>query len=100
MRKDDTNKKKTEPEITETQPQKDLPHYSDEDLEIFKNRILELRKEAMDELRMLRERLEDIANYDFAEESMIYSKHMAEQGPEPIEQEKTYAQVQRISEYI
>ena len=100
MKKDDTNKKKTEPEITETQPQKDLPHYSDEDLEIFKNRILELRKEAMDELRMLRERLEDIANYDFAEESMIYSMHMAEQGPEPIEQEKTYAQVQRISEYI
>lgn len=76
------------------------PRYSDEDLEEFKVRIIEVRHEALDELRMLRERLEDYTSYDFAEESMIYSMHMAEQGPEALEQEKTYAQVQRISEYI
>ena len=76
------------------------PRYSDEDLEEFKERIIEVRHEALDELRMLRERLEDYTSYDFAEESMIYSMHMAEQGPEALEQEKTYAQVQRISEYI
>ncbi len=76
------------------------PRYSDEDLEEFRLRIIEVRHEALDELRMLRERLEDYTSYDFAEESMIYSMHMAEQGPEALEQEKTYAQVQRISEYI
>lgn len=76
------------------------PRYSDDDLEEFKVRIIEVRHEALDELRMLRERLEDYTSYDFAEESMIYSMHMAEQGPEALEQEKTYAQVQRISEYI
>ncbi len=76
------------------------PMYSDEVLEEFRIRIMEVRQESMDELRMLRERLEDYTNYDFAEESMIYSMHMAEQGPEALEQEKTYAQVQRISEYI
>jgi DnaK suppressor protein len=76
------------------------PKYSDEDLEEFRVRIMEVKQESMDELRMLRERLEDYTNYDFAEESMIYSMHMAEQGPEALEQEKTYAQVQRISEYI
>ncbi len=76
------------------------PRYSEEDLEEFRLKIIEVRHEALDELRMLRERLEDYTSYDFAEESMIYSMHMAEQGPEALEQEKTYAQVQRISEYI
>ena len=76
------------------------PKYSDEVLEEFRLRIMDVRVESMEELRMLRERLEDYTNYDFAEESMIYSMHMAEQGPEALEQEKTYAQVQRISEYI
>lgn len=78
----------------------DGPRYSDEDLEQFREKIMEFRHEALDELRMLRERLDDYTNYDFAEESMIYSMHMAEQGPEALEQEKTYAQVQRIGEYI
>lgn len=77
-----------------------LPKYSDEDLEMFRERITAVRNEALDELRMLKERLEDLTNYDFAEESMIYSMHMAEQGSEAMEQEKTYAQIQRINEYI
>ncbi len=98
------------PEISETTPAIEVatpvveeytgPKYSEEDLEEFHLRIIEVRHEALDELRMLRERLEDYTSYDFAEESMIYSMHMAEQGPEALEQEKTYAQVQRISEYI
>jgi len=75
-------------------------YYSDEDLELFRNRIMEARKEAVEELTMLRERLEDLTDYDFAEESMIYSMHMAEQGSEAFEKEKTYAQIQRINEYL
>lgn len=74
--------------------------YSDEDLEMFANVIQESRREALDELRMLKERLEDLTNYDYAEESMIYSMHMAEQGSEAMEKEKTYAQIQRINEYL
>jgi RNA polymerase-binding transcription factor DksA len=31
---------------------------------------------------------------------MIYSMHMAEQGSEAMEKEKTYAQIQRINDYI
>lgn len=83
-------------------PDKPKPtvRYSDEDLEMFKMKILEVRKEAIEELGMLKERLEDLTNYDFAEESMIYSMHMAEQGSEAMEKEKTYAQIQRINEYI
>jgi len=84
------------------QPQQPKPQvrYSDEDLEMFKNVILEAKREATEELRMLKERLEDLNSYDLAEESMIYSMHMGEQGSEPMEKEKTYAQIQRINEYI
>ncbi len=74
--------------------------YSDEDLEMFAKVIQEARREALEELQMLRDRLEDLTNYDYAEESMIYSMHMAEQGSEAIEKEKTYAQIQRINDYI
>ncbi len=74
--------------------------YPDDDLEIFKKRIHEARDEAVEELQMLKERLDDLTSYDMAEESMIYSMHMAEQGSEALEKEKTYAQIQRINEYI
>jgi len=94
--------KKTEPKPVPVEPQAPKPdvRYSDEDLEMFKNVILEARSEALDELQMLYDRLEDLTNYDFAEESMIYSMHMAEQGSEAMEKEKTYAQIQRIKDYI
>lgn len=76
------------------------PRYSDEDLEMFKDSIIKSKNEASENLRMYKERLEEYNNIDFAEESMIYSMHMAEQGPEALEQEKTFAQVHRLSEYI
>ncbi len=81
-------------------PVKPQVRYSDEDLEIFRKRILEVKKEALEELEMLKERLEDLNAYDLAEEGSIYSMHMAEQGSEIFEKEKVYAQIQRINEYI
>lgn len=83
-------------------PKVDLTNvrYSDAELEEFRHTIEESRLEALDELGMLKERLDDLTNYDFAEESMIYSMHMAEQGSEAMEKEKTYAQIQRIQDYI
>lgn len=49
---------------------------------------------------MLKERLDDLTSSESTEESAIYSMHMAEQGSEAIEKEKTYAQIQRIQDYI
>ncbi len=86
-------------EIVPKVPAPDM-RYSDEDLQMFFEVISTAKFESMEELRMLRERLEDLTSSDHAEESMIYSMHMAEQGSEAMEKEKTYAQVQRISEYI
>lgn len=74
--------------------------YSDEELEEFRLLILDSKLETLDELQMLKDRLEDLTSFDSAEESMIYSMHMAEQGSEAAEKEKTYAQIQRINEYL
>ena len=94
------NKVTTKPVESPKVASKHVVKYPDADLEVFRNRIIELKKEAMEELSMLKDRLDDLNNYDFAEESMIYSMHMAEQGSEAMEKEKTYAQIQRINEYI
>lgn len=99
------NKARAEKELlempieTEIKIDSDL-RYSDEDLAEFEEIILEQKKDQLEELYMLRERLEDLNSEESAEESMIYSMHMAEQGSEAIEKEKTYAQVQRINEYL
>lgn len=80
-------------------PKKGL-RYSDKDLKMFQENIERSRNDALEELRMLRERLEDLTNSETADESTIYSMHMAEQGSEAMEKEKTYAQIQRIQDYI
>jgi RNA polymerase-binding transcription factor DksA len=74
--------------------------YSDSDLKIFRQHIQKIKDEALDEMRMLKERLDDLTNAEMASESMIYSVHMAEQGSEALEKEKTYAQMNRIFDYI
>ena len=74
--------------------------YADNDLEFFKKHIMNIKVDAIDELRMLKERLDDLTNSEMASESMIYSMHMAEQGSEAMEKEKTYAHINRISDYI
>ncbi len=74
--------------------------YSDKDLTTFRS-VIEMNKiEAIDELRMLKERLYDLTKNTSIEDTMVYSDHMGEQGSEALEKEKTYAQVQRITEYI
>ncbi len=74
--------------------------YSDSDLKVFRQHIQKIKDEALDEMRMLKERLDDLTNAEMASESMIYSVHMAEQGSEALEKEKTYAQMNRIFDYI
>ncbi len=80
-------------------PKKGLK-YSDKDLAFFRTNIERAKEEAMEELRMLRERLEDLTSSENNEDSAIYSMHMAEQGSEAVEKEKTYAQIQRIQDYL
>ncbi|MFM8569476.1 MAG: TraR/DksA family transcriptional regulator [Candidatus Kapaibacterium sp.] len=67
---------------------------------MFKALIESEKEKTLDELRMLKERLEDLTNYEASEETAVYSMHMAEQGSEAVEREKTYAQIQRTTDYL
>ncbi|MBL7973357.1 MAG: hypothetical protein JNJ85_00495 [Candidatus Kapabacteria bacterium] len=84
------------------EPVKPKPNvrYSDKELAEFKVIIENEREKTLDELRMLKERLEDLTNYEASEETAVYSMHMAEQGSEAVEREKTYAQIQRMNDYL
>lgn len=80
-------------------PKKNV-RYSDKELKEFSTMIIAERDKTFDELRMLKDRLEDLTNYEASEETAVYSMHMAEQGSETIEREKTYAQIQRMTDYL
>ncbi len=80
-------------------PKKGLK-YPDKDLAQFRVNIERAKEDAIEELRMLRERLDDLTSSENNEDSAIYSMHMAEQGSEAVEKEKTYAQIQRIQDYL
>jgi DnaK suppressor protein len=80
-------------------PKKNV-RYSDKELKEFSTMITTEREKTFDELRMLKDRLEDLTNYEASEETAVYSMHMAEQGSETIEREKTYAQIQRMTDYL
>ncbi|MBS1536770.1 MAG: TraR/DksA C4-type zinc finger protein [Bacteroidetes bacterium] len=87
-------------EQTDTTPIRPTLRYSDADLLVFKNIIEKAKTEAQDEMRMLHERLDDLTNQDNNADSMIYSMHMAEQGSEAMEKEKTYAHINRVNDYL
>jgi DnaK suppressor protein len=74
--------------------------YSDSDLQEFRKVIEASMNETLEEIRMVKERIEDLSSYDFSSETMVYSMHMAEQGSEALEKEKAYTHMQRLNEYM
>jgi RNA polymerase-binding transcription factor DksA len=74
--------------------------YSDEELEMFRQVVLAEKRKTLEELRLLRERLEDLNAFNYMEEGGIFSLHPAEQGTEALERERTYAQIQRLTAYL
>lgn len=74
--------------------------YSDEELEMFRQIILAEKQKTLEELRLLRERLEDLNSFNYIEEGGIFALHPAEQGAEAWERERTYAQIQRLTDYL
>jgi RNA polymerase-binding transcription factor DksA len=80
-------------------PKKGLK-YPQKDLTFFRENVERAKIDTIDELRMLRERLDDLTNSENNDESAVYSMHMAEQGSESVEKEKTYAQIQRAQDYL
>ena len=73
--------------------------FSKKDLDKFNALIQGFRDESATELEELTEQLREMAANEGADDNS-YSLHMAEQGTDAMEREKTFLQAQRTSDYI
>lgn len=74
--------------------------YSKEDLEHFKKIILEKRDEIIEQLQNLRDQMLDPTTGEYINENSPYSLHMAEQGTDAMEREKTFLYAQRENKFL
>ncbi|MDT3694965.1 MAG: conjugal transfer protein TraR [Ignavibacterium sp.] len=79
---------------------KKIKGYSKKDLEYFKGIILEKRDEILEQLQNLREQMLDPTTGEYINENSPYSLHMAEQGTDAMEREKTFLYAQRENKFL
>jgi len=89
------NKDKTEQNESEDQR---VSPYNDEELEYFRNIILNKRKEAQNELDSLQKSLKE--SMESGSDESAYSFHMADAGTDAQEREKTYMLFNRTRKFI
>ncbi len=75
------------------------PHYTAKELERFRQRLDDKRQEAQEELEYCKRELEKSLS-EAAGESSTYSFHMADQGTDAQEREKTFMFAARQGKYI
>lgn len=73
--------------------------YTKEELEYFKNIILEKRKEVIEDLETLRDSIMDPTTGEYSTENPSYSLHM-EQGTDTMEREKTFLFASREGKFL
>jgi RNA polymerase-binding transcription factor DksA len=74
--------------------------YSKKDLEHFKQIILDKRDEIIEQLQNLKEQMLDPTTGEYINENSPYSLHMAEQGTDAMEREKTFLYAQRENKFL
>lgn len=79
---------------------KKIKGYGKEDLEHFRNIILEKRDEIIEQLQNLRDQMLDPTTGEYINENSPYSLHMAEQGTDAMEREKTFLYAQRENKFL
>lgn len=86
----------------EPKPKGKLPskRYSKTELEHFKKLILTKQAEAIENLQTLRDQMLDPSTGEYINENSPYSLHMAEQGTDAMEKEKTYFYAQREQKFL
>lgn len=97
------NVQKNPPVSTEQLKGKSVAHikgYSKKDLEHFKKIILEKRDEIIEQLQNLKEQMLDPTTGEYINENSPYSLHMAEQGTDAMEREKTFLYAQRENKFL
>ena len=79
---------------------KKIKGYSKKELDHFKAIILEKRDEILEQLQNLREQMLDPTTGEYINENSPYSLHMAEQGTDAMEREKTFLYAQRENKFL
>jgi DnaK suppressor protein len=79
---------------------KKIKGYSKKDLEQFRLVILEKRDEILEQLQNLKEQMLDPTTGEYINENSPYSLHMAEQGTDAMEREKTFLYAQRENKFL
>jgi RNA polymerase-binding transcription factor DksA len=74
--------------------------YSKKDLDHFREIILEKRDEIIEQLQNLKEQMLDPTTGEYINENSPYSLHMAEQGTDAMEREKTFLYAQRENKFL
>jgi DnaK suppressor protein len=79
---------------------KKIKGYSKKDLDFFKEIIMEKRDEIIEQLQNLKEQMLDPTTGEYINENSPYSLHMAEQGTDAMEREKTFLYAQRENKFL
>jgi RNA polymerase-binding protein DksA len=77
--------------------ERDTP-FSDEELEHFKELLLQRRREAKEEISQMREQVEEAKEH--AGDNTAYGLHMADAGTDAMEREKLHLMIARQQKYI
>jgi len=88
------------PAITRAEALRKIKGYSKKDLEEFRAIILEKRDEILEDLQSLKEQMLDTSTGEYINENSPYSLHMAEQGTDAMEREKTFLYAQRENKFL
>jgi len=88
------------PAITRAEALRKIKGYSKKDLEQFRAIILEKRDEILEDLQSLKEQMLDTSTGEYINENSPYSLHMAEQGTDAMEREKTFLYAQRENKFL
>jgi len=78
----------------------EIKGYSKKDLEHFKQIIFGKRDEIIEQLQNLKEQMLDPTTGEYINENSPYSLHMAEQGTDAMEREKTFLYAQRENKFL
>jgi len=74
--------------------------YGKRDLDHFKQIIMDKRDEIIEQLQNLKEQMLDPTTGEYINENSPYSLHMAEQGTDAMEREKTFLYAQRENKFL
>jgi RNA polymerase-binding transcription factor len=86
--------------LTRAELIKKIKGYSKKNLEHFRNIIIEKREEILEDLQSLKEQMLDPSTGEYINENSPYSLHMAEQGTDAMEREKTFLYAQRENKFL